>query len=96
VGIRALSAFGGQSMVRLMGEIYGAILAAIERQGYDVFRARAHTSGGQKLGIALRTLLGRAKVLRPLPAGRAPVRQLPTASALDFQPASASGGEAVP
>jgi phytoene synthase len=89
VGIRALSAFGGPSMVRLMGEIYGAILAAIERQGYDVFRARAHTSGGQKLLIALWTLFGRAHVLRPLPAGRAPVRQLPTAAALDFHAAPA-------
>ncbi|MBM4377698.1 MAG: squalene/phytoene synthase family protein [Deltaproteobacteria bacterium] len=67
VGIAALGAFGGQAMVRLMGEIYGAILNAIERQGYDVFRARAHTTGLQKLGIALSTLLGRAGVLRPRP-----------------------------
>ena len=64
-GIPALGAFGGQAMVRLMGEIYGAILSAIERQGYDVFRARAHTTGLQKLRIALSTLLGRAGVLRP-------------------------------
>ena len=65
VGIGALGAFGGQAMVRLMGEIYGAILSAIERQGYDVFRVRAHTTGLQKLAIALSTLLGRAEVLRP-------------------------------
>ena len=35
--------------VRVMGRLYGGILGAIERQGYDVFRARARVSTRRKL-----------------------------------------------
>ena len=35
--------------VRVMGRLYGGILGAIERQDFDVFRARARVSTPRKL-----------------------------------------------
>jgi phytoene synthase len=46
---------GSRLTVRLLQTTYAAILDAIERLDYDVFRARAHVSGPRKLLI-----LGRA------------------------------------
>lgn len=46
---------GSRLTVRLMQRTYAGILEGIERQGYDVFRARAYVSGPRKLLI-----LGRA------------------------------------
>ena len=56
-GVPLLRGFGCQKMVRLMGAIYGGILGAIERQGYDVFRGRAHVDGREKLRLAAGVLL---------------------------------------
>ena len=46
---------GSRLTVRLLQRTYAGILDGIERQGYDVFRARAYVSGPRKLII-----LGRA------------------------------------
>lgn len=48
-GIPWLSGDSSRLTVRVMGRLYGGILGAIERQGYDVFRARARVSTPRKL-----------------------------------------------
>jgi len=48
-GIPWLSGESSRLTVRVMGRLYGGILGAIERQGYDVFRARARVSAPRKL-----------------------------------------------
>jgi phytoene synthase len=56
-GVPDLRGFGSQSVVRLMGAIYGGILDAIEAQHLDVFARRAHVSTSGKVGRALPVLL---------------------------------------
>jgi len=78
LGVPMLSGFGSQRMVRMMAAIYGGILEAIEAQGYDVFRARARVTTGQKVAIAARILFSptpRPDAPRALssPAGESPV-----------------------
>ena len=66
-GVGFLQGFGSQRLVRTMGAIYGGILSVIERQGYDVFSARAFVPGRAKLAIALRVLLAPSTVLPAAP-----------------------------
>lgn len=47
----------GRWMVRAMSSIYGGILEAIERRGYDVFSARAFVPTSRKLGLLLAAAL---------------------------------------
>lgn len=54
---------GSRLTVRLLQRTYAGILDAIERQGYDVFRARAYVSGSRKLLILGRAML--AELPRP-------------------------------
>jgi 15-cis-phytoene synthase len=56
-GLPLLTGFGSRSMVRLMGALYGDILRDIERRDFDVFSARAHTTGPRKLALASTALL---------------------------------------
>lgn len=56
-GVPDLRGFGSQSVVRLMGTIYGGILDAIEAQDLDVFARRAHVATAGKVGRALSVLL---------------------------------------
>ncbi|RKH40205.1 phytoene/squalene synthase family protein [Corallococcus llansteffanensis] len=77
-GVKYLTGFGSQRMVRLMGAIYGDILRDIEARDYDVFSGRAHTTKGRKLALAT------AAFLRPgavLPESGPGLPALPTASA---------------
>src|SRR4051794_9119781 len=48
-GIPDLVGESSRLTVRVMGRLYGGILGAIERQGLDVFRARARVSAPRKL-----------------------------------------------
>jgi 15-cis-phytoene synthase len=48
-GLSALPADGSRSTASVMAVVYGGILSAIEAQGYDVFRRRAHLTNWQKL-----------------------------------------------
>jgi len=66
IGVPFLTGFGAQRMVRLMGALYAGILGAIERQGYDVFRARAHVPLASKLSTLGRVLMAPSSVL-PVP-----------------------------
>ncbi len=50
-GIPDLRGDSARLTVRVMGRAYAGILGAIERQGYDVFRARARVSTPRKLGV---------------------------------------------
>jgi phytoene synthase len=50
-GIPWLIGDSSRLTVRVMGRLYGGILGAIERQDYDVFRARARVSTPRKLAI---------------------------------------------
>lgn len=61
---------GSRMTVRLMQRTYAGILDAIERNGYDVFRWRAHVSPPRKLAI-----LGRALWQEYVPAVSQPARQ---------------------
>lgn len=76
-GVRHLTGFGSQRMVRLMGAIYGDILRDIEARDYDVFRGRAHTTTGRKLALAATVLLRPRAALPeaslPLPSAPAPL-----------------------
>jgi phytoene synthase len=56
-GVPDLRGFGSQSVVRLMGTIYGGILDAIEARQFDVFSGRAHVPTSGKVGRALSVLL---------------------------------------
>ncbi|HZJ53048.1 MAG TPA: squalene/phytoene synthase family protein [Myxococcaceae bacterium] len=66
-GVKWLTGFGAQRMVKLMGALYGGILADIEARGYDVFSARAHVPLGAKLRTGLATLVRPRTVLPPPP-----------------------------
>jgi phytoene synthase len=48
-GIPWLVGDSSRLTVRVMGRVYGGILGAIERQGFDVFRGRARVSTPRKL-----------------------------------------------
>jgi len=48
-GIPDLNGESSRLTVRVMGRLYGGILGAIERQGHDVFRARARVQPHRKL-----------------------------------------------
>jgi phytoene synthase len=63
LGIPALTGFGCQRMVKLMGSIYGDILRVIERRDYDVFSGRASVSGKRKLALATTILVRPTAVL---------------------------------
>jgi 15-cis-phytoene synthase len=57
VGLSALPGDGSRQTAAVMATVYGGILGAIERNGYDVFTKRAHLSTWQKikrLPLALR------------------------------------------
>ncbi|AFE08433.1 phytoene synthetase [Corallococcus coralloides DSM 2259] len=79
-GVRYLTGFGSQRMVRLMGAIYGDILRDIEARGYDVFSGRAHTTTGRKLELTATVFLRPRAALpeAPLALPSAPVPLLPT------------------
>jgi 15-cis-phytoene synthase len=68
LGIPDITGFGSQSVVRLMGTLYGGILSAIEARDYDVFGARAHVPLSGKLRLAARVLLLPQPALPALPA----------------------------
>ncbi len=69
-GIPALTGFGCQRMVKLMGAIYGDILRVIEERDYDVFSGRAAVPGSRKLALATTILVRPTAVpLAPPPAG---------------------------
>ncbi|RKH15713.1 phytoene/squalene synthase family protein [Corallococcus praedator] len=78
-GVKYLTGFGSQRMVRLMGGIYGDILRDIEARDYDVFSGRAHTTKGRKLALAAaafvrpRAVLREADTALPLLAPSAPL-----------------------
>lgn len=67
-GIPALSGFGSQRMVMLMGSIYGDILRVIEERDFDVFSGRSMVSTSRKISLATHTLV------RP---GRVPLMHVP-------------------
>ncbi len=68
-GIPSLADDGSQLTVWIMRHVYAGILDEIERQGYNVFRRRAHTSMPRKIGLAARAhrdcRLTRARGRRP-------------------------------
>jgi phytoene synthase len=69
-GGRVVSAFptdGSRLTVRLLQKTYAAILDAIERLDYDVFRARAYVSAPRKLLILGRAVWREREWLTPLP-----------------------------
>jgi phytoene synthase len=76
-GVKYLTGFGSQRMVRLMGAIYGDILREIEERDYDVFRARAFVPGRRKLALATAAML-RPRAVLPEPSGEVRVPLLPT------------------
>jgi phytoene synthase len=63
-GIPALTGFGCQRMVKLMGSIYGDILRVIEQNDYDVFQGRLSVPGSRKLALASSILVRPSSVLR--------------------------------
>jgi phytoene synthase len=67
-GIPALTGFGCQRMVKLMGSIYGDILRVIEQRDYDVFSGRASVPGSRKLALAT-TILVRPTAVLPASKG---------------------------
>lgn len=76
-GLPLLTGFGSQRMVRLMGALYSGILDAIERQDYDVFRARAHVPLMSKLSTLGRVLAAPSSVL-PVPFAAPPLPLAPS------------------
>jgi phytoene synthase len=62
-GIPALTGFGCQRMVRLMGSIYGDILRVIERNDYDVFSGRLSVPTSRKVALAAAILVRPTTVL---------------------------------
>jgi len=75
-GVHWLTGLGTRRMVKLMGALYGGILADIEARGYDVFSARAHVPASAKLRTVLAALLRPRSVLPP-PAEAPPIPFLP-------------------
>ena len=75
LGIGFVPSARGRTLVRVMARVYGGILGAIERQGYDVFSRRAHVGPMAKLALAAGAVLS-TKDERPealsLEAGAAP------------------------
>ncbi|EPX55313.1 Phytoene synthase [Cystobacter fuscus DSM 2262] len=69
-GIPALSGFGSQRMVMLMGSIYGDILRVIEERDFDVFSGRSAVTKSRKFALATHALVRPATV--PLMHVRAP------------------------
>lgn len=59
-GLPAITSFGARTTVRLMSTVYGGILRAIIRAGFDVFSRRARVSFGEKLVLALKVLTSRS------------------------------------
>jgi 15-cis-phytoene synthase len=74
-GIGQLSSWRARLCVRVMGVLYGEILAVLEAQACDPLRGRAKVPFRRKLWLAAGCLFGRR-----LPGARAPL-QLPGASA---------------
>ncbi|RKH34177.1 phytoene/squalene synthase family protein [Corallococcus sicarius] len=88
-GVKYLTGFGSQRMVRLMGAIYGDILRDIEARDYDVFSGRAHTTKGRKLALAT------AAFMRPravLPESGPGLPALPAASSPGFSTSAGGPG----
>jgi phytoene synthase len=77
-GIPALTGFGCQRMVKLMGSIYGDILRVIERNDYDVFKGRLSVPGKRKLVLASAILVRPSAVLPAPPTPEVSVPLLPT------------------
>lgn len=73
-GIRYLTRDGSHWTALLMGDVYRAILARVEANGYDVFRRRASTKFATKLG---RAALAPVTFYRDVIADTAPVMRLP-------------------
>lgn len=61
---------GSRLTVRLLQRTYAGILDGIERQGYDVFRARAYVSGPRKLIILGRAVWSELPLAMKLPSMR--------------------------
>lgn len=59
---------GSRLTVRLLQRTYAGILEAIERNGYDVFRARAYVSTSRKLVVLGRALWSERSRTLPLPS----------------------------
>jgi phytoene synthase len=76
-GVKYLTGFGSQRMVRLMGAIYGDILQEIEARDYDVFSTRAYVPGKRKLALAAAAMV-RPRTVLPEPSGDVRVPLLPT------------------
>ncbi|AKJ00241.1 phytoene synthase [Archangium gephyra] len=76
-GIPALTGFGCQRMVKLMGSIYGDILRVIEQNDYDVFKGRLSVPGKRKLALASTILVRPAAVLPAPPTPEVSVPLLP-------------------
>jgi phytoene synthase len=67
-GLASLANDGSRATASAMAVIYGGILGAIERQGYDVYRRRAHLSTGDKLArLPIAWRLARRDAGEPLP-----------------------------
>ncbi|WP_257454839.1 phytoene/squalene synthase family protein [Archangium lipolyticum] len=77
-GIPALTGFGCQRMVKLMGSIYGDILRVIEQNDYDVFKGRLSVPGSRKLALATSILVRPSSVLPAPPTPEVKVPLLPT------------------
>ncbi|RPH68676.1 MAG: phytoene/squalene synthase family protein [Myxococcaceae bacterium] len=75
-GVGWLTGFGAQRMVKLMGALYGGILADIEARGYDVFSARAHVTLTARLRTGL-AILVRPRAVLPSPSEVPAVPLLP-------------------
>jgi len=75
-GVPALSGFGSQRMVMLMGSIYGDILRVIEERDFDVFHGRSMVPRSRKLVLATHTLVRPSTVPLmqvPAPGGGVPL-----------------------
>jgi phytoene synthase len=69
-GLAFIPSRRGRVLVAAMGRVYGGILGAIERQGYDVFSRRAHVGLLGKLALAVGAVVSPGpRVLSALPAG---------------------------
>jgi phytoene synthase len=67
-GLASLANDGSRVTASAMAVIYGGILGAIERQGYDVYRGRAHLTTGDKLArLPVAWRLARRDAGEPLP-----------------------------
>ncbi|MCY1074204.1 phytoene/squalene synthase family protein [Archangium lansingense] len=85
-GIPALTGFGCQRMVKLMGSIYGDILRVIEQNDYDVFKGRLSVPGKRKLALASTILVRPSAVLPAPPTPEVSVPLLPTGAPTGVSP----------